>query len=109
MSSIALAGPWRRCETCSCSGVTRRDGATRVIRTAPSLRSCSTFLNNLPPEDRQQLYKKMDHSHMDHGHMDHGGMDHGMPGMDHGHKCNMNVRCTVYALAMELQDTERHG
>jgi copper transporter 1 len=29
---------------------------------------------------------------MDHGHMDHGGMDHGMPGMDHGHKCNMNVR-----------------
>ena len=51
----------------------------------------------------------MDHSHMDHGHMDHGGMDHGMPGMDHGHKCNMNVRCTVYALAIELQDTEWHG
>lgn len=24
--------------------------------------------------------------------MDHGHMDHDMPGMDHGHKCNMNVR-----------------
>lgn len=24
--------------------------------------------------------------------MDHGHMDHGMPGMDHGPKCNMNVR-----------------
>lgn len=33
------------------------------------------------------LYDKMDHSHMDHGHM-----DHDMPGMDHGHKCNMNVQ-----------------
>lgn len=32
----------------------------------------------------------MDHSGMDHGGMDHGG--HNMPGMDHGHKCNMNVR-----------------
>lgn len=31
---------------------------------------------------------------MDHGHMDHGGMDHGMPGMDHGHKCNMNMLFT---------------
>ena len=30
---------------------------------------------------------------MDHSHMDHGHMDHDMPGMDHGHKCNMNVRC----------------
>lgn len=29
---------------------------------------------------------------MDHSHMDHGHMDHDMPGMDHGHKCNMNVR-----------------
>ena len=46
---------------------------------------------------------------MDHGHMDHGGMDHGMPGMDHGHKCNMNVRWTVCALAIELQDMEWHG
>jgi hypothetical protein len=32
----------------------------------------------------------MDHSHMDHGHMDHDMP--GMPGMDHGNKCNMNVR-----------------
>ncbi|KAH6638312.1 Ctr copper transporter family-domain-containing protein [Boeremia exigua] len=36
----------------------------------------------------------MDHSHMDHGHMDHGHMDHDMPGMDHGHKCNMNMLFT---------------
>ncbi len=26
--------------------------------------------------------------------MDHGHMDHDMPGMDHGHKCNMNVSYT---------------
>ena len=35
----------------------------------------------------------MDHSHMDHSHMDHGDhAGHNMPGMDHGPKCNMNVR-----------------
>lgn len=38
----------------------------------------------------------MDHAHMDHGHMDHG--DHGMPGMDHGHTCNMNVRYALRSL-----------
>ncbi|KAF1932316.1 Ctr copper transporter [Didymella exigua CBS 183.55] len=31
---------------------------------------------------------------MDHGHMDHGHMDHDMPGMDQGHKCNMNMLFT---------------
>ncbi|OAL56048.1 Ctr-domain-containing protein [Pyrenochaeta sp. DS3sAY3a] len=39
----------------------------------------------------------MSHAHMDHSGMDHGGMDHGghnMPGMDHGHKCNMNMLFT---------------
>jgi copper transporter 1 len=34
--------------------------------------------------------------------MDHGHMGHDMPGMDHGHKCNMNVRCTPSAGAAEL-------
>ncbi len=28
--------------------------------------------------------------------MDHGHMDHDMPGMDHGHKCNMNVCCARF-------------
>ncbi|KAF2707570.1 Ctr copper transporter [Pleomassaria siparia CBS 279.74] len=37
----------------------------------------------------------MDHSHMDHGHMDHGHEGHGgMPGMDMGNKCNMNMLFT---------------
>ena len=49
--------------------------------------------------------EKMDHSHMDHGHMDHGGMDHGMPGMDHGHKCNMNVRLHPSLLVSILKRT----
>ncbi|KAF2627956.1 Ctr copper transporter [Macroventuria anomochaeta] len=31
---------------------------------------------------------------MDHSHMDHGHMDHNMPGMDPGHKCNMNMLFT---------------
>ncbi|UPX11514.1 copper transpport protein [Ascochyta rabiei] len=34
------------------------------------------------------------HDSMDHLHMDHGHMDHDMPGMDHGHKCNMNMLFT---------------
>lgn len=51
----------------------------------------------------------MDHSHMDHGHMDHGHMDHGMPGMDQGHKCNMNVCYALYHEATELQTARLQG
>lgn len=41
---------------------------------------------------------RLDNDTMDHSHMDHGHMDHDMPGMDHGHKCNMNVRRTLPVL-----------
>jgi hypothetical protein len=33
---------------------------------------------------------------MDHSHMNHGDMGHDMPGMDHGHQCNMNVRSSSH-------------
>jgi uncharacterized protein involved in copper resistance len=51
--------------------------------------AADSFVHAAPPlllTSTIQYIEKMDHSHMDHGHM-----DHDMPGMDHGHKCNMNV------------------
>ena len=42
---------------------------------------------------------------MDHSHMDHGHEGHNMPGMDHGHKCNMNV----WLLAISVLSQEANG
>jgi hypothetical protein len=80
-------GPLRRPPTkrAQARGVPCRDGATRAIR--PPSRRCVLPQRLSNAAVSVQLDDTMDHSHMDHGHM-----DHDMPGMDHGHKCNMNVR-----------------
>ena len=91
-------GPWR-CDTPASRAETTKNSSHPFpfsLKT-PSLSIHYTNLKSTP--------FTMDHSHMDHSHMDHGHEGHNMPGMDHGHKCNMNV----WLLAISVLSQEANG